>query len=448
MPYTFWARNIAPKEPYHLLPSRDLHITNVALSCESSEFGRTSLTLSRTSNTTQMSPLFTVGTFILGRIEQLSIHLHLIKGETYVLQVHGQNSMSLLGFEGKHELWDSHIRKSTDVFAEEPDVDPSFIQAVSCAENLEKSSVSSAERGVDSSPVFSLDETPMHQDLVTRKHPIPSQSESRLFTSVALDHDSQSTGWSAGDNSPTDTLATRCAMPMVHDLHDNKSPILDMAVGATGRPDSSFSTCNMPAFPAMTPSPKVQKPAGLSLPAENAPVAHVHDELSSTPVCAVDAQPAAISRIQTADKSPNLDMAMGATGRPDSSFSTCNMTPSLEVQKPAGLSLPAENAPVVHVHDDLSSTPVCAVDAQPAAISRIQTAQPAAALRIHTADDATSQTSGPTFKFGASRSPLHTPISQDQKTRKKKPVPRNRKGTSSGLPQIPASDATTQGGSG
>ncbi|KAJ3768117.1 hypothetical protein FB446DRAFT_792572 [Lentinula raphanica] len=98
MSRSVWARNINPGESVNLAPSQDLCITNVALSLESSDLGRTSLTLSfMLSNTMKSSPV-TLCTLMLGRTDQLSINLRLIKGGKYILQVEGPNPMSLVGF--------------------------------------------------------------------------------------------------------------------------------------------------------------------------------------------------------------------------------------------------------------------------------------------------------------------------------------------------------------
>ncbi|KAJ3754343.1 hypothetical protein EV360DRAFT_73781 [Lentinula raphanica] len=99
MSRSVWARNITPGELVHLAPaSQDLCINNLALSRESSDLGRTSLTLSFILNNGKISTPVTICTLMLGRTDQISTNLRLVKGRKYILQVEGPNSISMIGF--------------------------------------------------------------------------------------------------------------------------------------------------------------------------------------------------------------------------------------------------------------------------------------------------------------------------------------------------------------
>ncbi|KAJ3755609.1 hypothetical protein EV360DRAFT_72720 [Lentinula raphanica] len=99
MSCSIWARNIVPGELLTIAPSQDIRITNIALARESSDLGRVSLTLSFMVNNTTRSPQITICTLMLGRTDQTSTDLRLIKGGKYLLQVEGLNPISLIGFK-------------------------------------------------------------------------------------------------------------------------------------------------------------------------------------------------------------------------------------------------------------------------------------------------------------------------------------------------------------
>ncbi|KAJ3759758.1 hypothetical protein EV360DRAFT_81828 [Lentinula raphanica] len=98
MSSSFWARNIYPGEAVHLAPSQTLIITNVALSREGSDLGRTSLTFCYMLSNAKASPPVTICTLMLGRTDQLSTDIRFLKGGKYILQVEGPNPMSVVGF--------------------------------------------------------------------------------------------------------------------------------------------------------------------------------------------------------------------------------------------------------------------------------------------------------------------------------------------------------------
>ncbi|KAJ3717036.1 hypothetical protein C8R42DRAFT_724677 [Lentinula raphanica] len=87
-----------PGEAVQIAPSQTLCITNVALFHESSDLGRTSLILSYMLSNGKASPPVTICTLMLGRTDQLSTDLRLLKGGKYLLQVQGPNPMSVIGF--------------------------------------------------------------------------------------------------------------------------------------------------------------------------------------------------------------------------------------------------------------------------------------------------------------------------------------------------------------
>ncbi|KAJ3831183.1 hypothetical protein F5878DRAFT_667823 [Lentinula raphanica] len=98
MSSSFWARNIYPGEAVLIAPSQTLIVTNVALSREASDLGRTSLTLSYLLSNAKASPPVTICTLMVGRTDQLSTDLRFLKGGKYILQVEGPNPMSVVGF--------------------------------------------------------------------------------------------------------------------------------------------------------------------------------------------------------------------------------------------------------------------------------------------------------------------------------------------------------------
>ncbi|KAJ3743306.1 hypothetical protein EV360DRAFT_90249 [Lentinula raphanica] len=91
MSSSFWARNIYPGEAVHLALSQTLFITNVALSREGSDLGRTSLTFCYMLSNGKASPPVTIYTLMLGQTDQVSTDLHFLKGGRYILQVEGPN---------------------------------------------------------------------------------------------------------------------------------------------------------------------------------------------------------------------------------------------------------------------------------------------------------------------------------------------------------------------
>ncbi|KAF9060851.1 hypothetical protein BDP27DRAFT_1370180 [Rhodocollybia butyracea] len=82
-----------------LVPSHNLCITNIAIIFDFKDpLGRTSLMISLPGISTSQLEWFTVGSLIVGWVDQLQLNLKLNNGVKYLLHNWGPNNISLLGF--------------------------------------------------------------------------------------------------------------------------------------------------------------------------------------------------------------------------------------------------------------------------------------------------------------------------------------------------------------